>query len=177
MIERYLLVASLAVLLFAAVAAGGLTLLAPGARGRRAWALAAGVVVLAGALWTATHLDLDRLDGELRFRGDAHTALAAVLAEPAVREGLRCGPLTLPNHKLVPDARWIADLPYARVRARADPRTGPQRRGVVDRRHEPLRDLPARLDQRPRTPAAVQLPPAGWPRVAATDYYTAYARC
>ena len=37
-IERYLLVASLAVLLFAAVAAGGFTLLPPGARGRRAWA-------------------------------------------------------------------------------------------------------------------------------------------
>ena len=175
-IERYLLVASLAVLLFAAVAAGGFTLLPPGARGRRAWAVTSGVLVLAGALWTATHLDLERLDGELRFRGDAHTALAAVLAEPAVREGLRCGRLTLPNHKLVPDARWIADLPYARVRARADPRTGPQRRGVwivVTSRFAIFRHAWTN----PADAAAVQLPPAGWPRVAVTDYYTAYARC
>jgi hypothetical protein len=175
-IERYLLVASLAVLLFAAVAAGGFGLLASGSRARRPWAITAGVLVLAGALWTATHLDLERLDGELRFRGDAHAALASVLAEPAVRRGLRCGRLTVPNHKLVPDSRWIADLPYARVRARADPATGPQRRGVwlvVTSRYAIFKHAWTN----PADGAVIQLPPAGWPRVAVTDYYTAYARC
>ena len=50
------------------------------------------------------------------------------------RRGLRCGPLTRPNHKLVPDSRWIArPAATTRVLARADPDAprAPPRRGVA----------------------------------------------
>jgi hypothetical protein len=32
---------------------------------------------------------------------------------------MRCGPLTFPNYRLVPDARWMLDLPPGRVGARS----------------------------------------------------------
>ena len=175
-IERYLIVSALALLVFAAVAVGGFELLAPGARGRRAWAIGSLILVLAGAGFTATRLNLTRLEGELRFRGDAHAALEDLLAQPAVAAGLRCGRLSLPNHKLVPDARWIAGLDHGQVRARAQRDWRGQRRGVwvvVTSRYAIFKHAWTN----PADRAAVQLPPVGWPRVAVTPYYTAYARC
>ena len=49
------------------------------------------------------------IDAELTFRGEAHNDLTEVLDDPRVRAGLRCGPLTFPNHKLVPDVRWMLE--------------------------------------------------------------------
>ena len=116
--------------------------------------------MLAGVVFTATRVDLTKLTNELQFRGDAHASLSTVLHEPAVTRALRCGPLTVPNHKLVPDARWILDLPRDRVLARADP-NGPRplaRRRAL--RHEPLRDLPPRVHE-PRRPDLDPGPAAG----------------
>ncbi len=179
-IERYLVVAALAVLVFAAFAAAGWTLLAPG-RLRRAWMVAAGIAVLVVAGLTAVRLDLRRFDNELAFRGEAHRSLQRVLDAPRVRAALRCGPLTLPNHKLVPDARWVADLPASRVWARVQTtsvrfRKRPQRRGValvVLGRFAIFKQAwTNELD-----PSLVQRPPPGWPVVARTRDYAAYARC
>ena len=63
-----------------------------------------------GVGYTATRLNFSRFENELRFRGQAHNDLTEVLNDPKVKAGLRCGPLTGPNHKIVPDARWIAGL-------------------------------------------------------------------
>jgi hypothetical protein len=42
-----------------------------------------------------------------------------------VREGVRCGALTFPTYRLVPDARWMLHAGSAGVRSRAqDPRPG-----------------------------------------------------
>ena len=186
-IERYLIVAALALLIFAAVALGGWSMLEPSSRVRRLWAWGAIAVVVAGGAWTATRVNLNRFESELRFRGDAHESLERVLADPSVREGLRCGPLTFPNHKLVPDARWIADLPADRVFARADDATGkPTRadfglgaradRGVaiyVTSRFAIFKH--ALTDQADST--LVEVPPEGWKRTAVTRYYAAYVRC
>ncbi len=84
-----------------------------------------------GVAYTATQVRLDYFDNELTFRGDAHDDLVRVLESDGVRRGLECGPLTLPNHKLVPDARWIADLPADRVIPRADRSERRPRRGVA----------------------------------------------
>ena len=108
-IERYLAVPALALMVFAAVAIGGWTMLLP-SRIRTAWMIGATVIVLAGVAFTATRLSVSRFDNELRFRGQAHADLTEVLSDPRVKAGLRCGPLTGPNHKIVPDARWIAGL-------------------------------------------------------------------
>jgi hypothetical protein len=174
-IERYLIVAALALLVFAAVGVGGFTMLRPG-RLRTAWMCTSAVLLLAGAAFTATRVDVTKLTNELQFRGDAHASLASVLREPAVTRALRCGPLTAPNHKLVPDARWILDLPRDRVLARADPDGPHPGRGValyVTSRFAIFRHA----FTNPVDPTSVQVPPDGWRRIATSDYVAAYARC
>ena len=173
-IERYLAVPALALMVLAAVAVGGWTMLLPG-KLRTVWMVGAVLIVVLGVGYTATRLNFSRFDNELRFRGQAHNDLTEVLNDPKVKAGLRCGPLTGPNHKIVPDARWIAGLGDGSVLARewigrierqqADaaagrgaqgqegpaalgrgPRARAQRRHRRgDRRHQPLRDLQARL--------------------------------
>ena len=172
-IERYLVVAALGALVFAAVALGGWTLLESG-RLRTGWMAAAGVAVALGVVYTVTNVDLRRFDDELSFRGDAHASLVALLEHPGVRAGLDCGELTLPNHKLVPDARYLADLSADAVRDRV--RSQEQEAGVaivvLGRfavfKHAWSNDF---------DPGASQLPPAGFEFVARTNDYAAYARC
>ena len=174
-IERYLIVAALALLVFAAVALGGFTMLRPG-RVRTGWMALSVLLVLLGVGFTATRVDLTKLSNELQFRGDAHDSLSTVLREPAVTRALRCGPLTVPNHKLVPDSRWILDLPRDRVLARADPDGPRPSRGValyVLSRFAIFRHA----FTSPADPASIQIPPAGWRRIATSDYVAAYARC
>jgi hypothetical protein len=139
--------------------------------------VAAALVVL-GIVFTATRVDVVKLTNELKFRGDAHASLEQVLREPAVTRALRCGPLTVPNHKLVPDARWILDLPRDRVLARADPGVPGRRlsRGVglyVTTRFAIFRHA----FTNPVDPTSIQIPPPGWRRVATSEYVAAYARC
>jgi hypothetical protein len=175
-IERYLIVAALALLVFAAVAAGGFTMLRP-SRARRLWMVGAVLLVAYGAVFTLSRTNLTRFQNELRFRGDAHAALVDVLNDPEVRAGLRCGPLTLPNHKLVPDSRWILDLPFAKVQPRADPDVGAL----------PTRGVAVYVTSRfalfkhafsdPGDPPEIQVIPAGFQRVAISPYYAAYVRC
>ncbi len=174
-IERYLAIAAVALLVFAAVAFGGFTLLEPG-RLRRAWMLLSIAVIVFGVGYTATRLNLARFDAELSFRGAAHDDLAEVLGDQNVRAGLRCGPLTTPSHKLVPDVRWIADLPYEKVRARADPDFKPARKGVaifVNSRFGMFRQaLSSESDS-----VLVQVPQPGYVRVKVTRFYSAYVSC
>src|SRR3954469_7257427 len=117
-IERYLAVPALALMVLAAVTIAGWSMLVPGWV-RNLWMVGAVAVVIFGIVFTATRLNLSRFDNELRFRGQAHHDLSEVLNDPRVRAGLRCGPLTGPNHKIVPDSRWIAGLGDGRVLARA----------------------------------------------------------
>jgi hypothetical protein len=174
-IERYLAVAAVALLLFAAVFFAGFTMLRP-SRARTAWMVASAVVVVLGIAYSATQVRLDYFDSELTFRGSAHDDLVRVLESDAVRRGLECGPLTVPNHKLVPDSRWILDAPAGDVIARADPDARVPRRGValvVTSRfaifkHAWTNDTDS---------ARIQSPPAGFRRVATSDFYAAYARC
>jgi hypothetical protein len=174
-IERYLAVAAVALLVFAAVAFGGFTLLEP-SRLRTAWMGAAAAVLAFGVVFTAEHLNLRRFDAELSFRGQAHDDLVRVLDDPRVRAGLRCGPLTLPNHKLVPDSRWIAGLPYERVLARADPKVRVPRRGVALFVTSRFAMFKQALTS-PTDSALVQVPPRGYERVLVSRFYSAYVAC
>ena len=174
-IERYLAIAAVALLVFAAVSFGGFTLLVPG-RLRRVWTIAAIAVVAFGVVFTATRLNLARFDAELSFRGAAHNDLVKVLRDPRVRAGLRCGPLTTPNHKLVPDARWIADLPYEKVRARADPKLKAPRKGVGIYVNSRFAMFKQALSS-PNDSVLIQVPPPGFERVKVTRFYAAYVSC
>src|SRR5215213_10053816 len=174
-IERYLAIAAVALLLFAAVAFAGFTMLRAG-RARTAWMLTSAALIVFGIVFTAAHVRLEYFDSELSFRGAAHDDLVRVLESPAVRRGLRCGPLSLPNHKLVPDARWILDLPANRVIARAEAGAPRPRRGValvVTSRFAVFKHAWSNDTDSP----LIQLPPRGWRRIVTSDFYAAYARC
>src|SRR3954447_3342541 len=178
-IQRYLLVPSLMVMVFCGVALAGWTMLRRGSRLRLAWALGAAALVVFGAVFTLLRVNVAKFDSELRFRGDAHHSLRGILARPEVKAGIRCGGVSVPTHKLIPDVRWVADLGAKRVVARSDPSSAAQRasrRGVaivvvgrgalarqvfVDTTVDPL----------------VNIPPAGFHYVASSQYYAAYVRC
>ncbi|HEV2814964.1 MAG TPA: hypothetical protein VGW10_17035 [Solirubrobacteraceae bacterium] len=184
-IDRYLLVASMVIIVFCGVAIAGWTMLAEGTRARRAWAGAAAVVALAGATVTAIMVDPDRLRRELSFRADSHPALHDILDAPAVRAAMRCGPISVPNHKLIPDVRWMLDAPDGAVVARsealkrgADPRLRRRiaRGGVAiypNQRSAVLRQALVEDTDNPFT----QIPLGGYRRAAVSDYYSAYVRC
>jgi hypothetical protein len=174
-IERYLAVAALALLLFAAVFFAGFEMLRPGLL-RTGWMAASVAVIVFGVVFTATQVRLDYFDSELAFRGAAHDDLVRVLESPAVQRGLRCGPLTVPNHKLVPDSRWILDAPDGAVIPRADRDARRPDRGValvVTSRFAVFKHAWTNEGDSP----LIQLPPAGFRRVVTGDFYAAYARC
>src|SRR4051794_22153258 len=121
-INRYLLVPSLMIMVFAAVALGGWSMLRSGAV-QWIWAGVAVVGVVGGALYTTSHLKSNVFTENLKYRGDSHRQLVSLLEEPNVREALKCGPLSVPNHKLIPEARWILRRGKNGVIARSDPKT------------------------------------------------------
>src|SRR3954454_13385978 len=96
-INRYLLVPSLMIMIFAAVALGGWSMLRSGVV-QWVWAAAAILAVVVGVLYTTSHLKANVFKEKLTFRGDSHRALAHLLDEPKVRAALKCGPLSVPNH-------------------------------------------------------------------------------
>ncbi len=178
-INRYLLVPSLMVMLFAAVAVAGFTMLREG-RARRAWATLAALAVLGGITWTALRVDVTRLDNELVFRGTSRESLADLLENPKVRAAARCGPVTTANHKLIPDVRWILDLPEERVIARSDTaRAEGVTTGVAILSASRTVFLRQGLDPEDDSVEDTlrNLPPAGYERIAVTPFYSAYGRC
>ena len=48
-----------------------------------------------------------------------------------MRDGLRCGALTFPTYRLVPDARWLLDADARAVRTRAGPDESVRSPGAV----------------------------------------------
>ncbi|MDQ6811332.1 MAG: hypothetical protein M3Z95_05490, partial [Actinomycetota bacterium] len=125
-IDRYLMGAATVLLLFCAVAIGGWSMLEPGSGLRRVWIAGAAALVLYGVGTAASTVSLSGLTTTLAYHEDFHKGLAVALKAPSVRAQLRrCPLLSLPNNKLIPDARWILDSVgqrniVARSQARAD---------------------------------------------------------
>ena len=125
-IDRYLLGGATVLLLFCAVTLGGWAMLVPGSTARRIWIVGATALLLFGAVSAATTLSLSSLRTTLAYHEEFHTGLADALHSPRVAAQLRrCPLLSLPNNKLIPDARWILDSVgqhdiVARSQARAD---------------------------------------------------------
>ncbi len=187
-IDRYLFTPALLVMLFGALAVGGWSLLEPGSRLRWVWMAAAALLVAYGVAQTAATVSITSIKSELAFRDDSHKALAQVLEDPRVRADLaRCGPLSLPNHKLMPDVRWILDVKGAgsRVIARSEARA------LADAGKPALREEISRGVAIYPTGEAVfrqaivdtndnpldQVPPPGWAPILSSQYYAVYARC
>jgi hypothetical protein len=187
-IDRYLLGGATLLLLFCAVTLGGWAMLEPGSLSRRIWIAGASALVLFGAVSAATTLSLSSLQTTLADHEEFHTDLADALHNPAVAAELRrCPLLSLPDNKLIPDARWILDSVgqgdiVARSQARADIERGSR---TLERRIEagsvavyPLSTavfLEAIVDvgDDPRD----QVPPAGFKRIYTSRFYAVYGNC
>jgi hypothetical protein len=176
-IDRYLLVPTLMVMVFAAVALAGWTMLRSDLLVRKVWAVGALAIIVYGVAFTATRVNFHNFDAELRLRGHSHRSLVELLDRPQVRAARRCGPVTTPNHKLVPDTRWILGADADQVVARADPQQDRRKlRGVslfvVDRGALLRQALVADTDD-----PFDNVPLPGYRRLGFTDYYAAYVRC
>jgi hypothetical protein len=186
-IDRYMLGAAAVMVVFCAVALGGWSMLAPGLA-RRVWAGAATLLIVYGIATAATTFSLSSLRTTLAYHEDFHLGLAAALHYPKVEQELkRCPLLSLPDNKLIPNARWILGVPnqhdiVARSEARADAERGDD---ALERRLErgsvavyPLGgavffEAIVDLGDDPR----VQVPPAGFRRIYTSRYYAVYANC
>jgi len=187
-IDRYLMGAAVLMLLFCAVAIGGWAMLEPGSKLRRVWMALAAVLVIYGAADVATTLNLSSLRTTLADHEDFHQGLAVALKNPRVKRVLaRCPLLSLPNNKLIPDARWILDSVgqhdiVARSQARADVA---KRSHTLENRLKrgsvavyPLGSavfVEAIVDvgDDPRD----QIPQSGFRRIYTSRYYAIYANC
>ena len=178
-IVRYLLVPSVMLTVFAAVALGGWTMLPRGARLRRMWAIGAALLTVAGLAYTAYRPpSLERFNNELSFRGEQGQSLHRLLDSTAVERGLRCGAVSVPTHKLIPDTRWVLGLGEADVIARSDPAASSERKARYGVAIYPVgRTNILRTGFAVNTDAITQVPARGFRRVATDKYFAAYVRC
>jgi hypothetical protein len=187
-VDRYMIGTAVVMLVFCAVAVGGWSMLQRGTVLRGVWMAGAALLVLYGGVSAARTLSLTSLRTTLAYHEDFHEGLVAALHSPAVKAQLRrCPLLSLPNNKLIPDARWILDSTgqrniVARSQASADVRKHSHqlehriRRGSVA--VYPLGEavfVEAIVDigDDPRD----QVPLAGFKRIYTSRYYAVYANC
>ncbi|MDP2711837.1 MAG: hypothetical protein Q8O56_11520 [Solirubrobacteraceae bacterium] len=119
LIPRYLTLPAVALCVLAGYAVLGFTTLQPGPLRTRWRRAAAGALVVGVAFLVVKAGSFGALRDELRFIDRTHGELSGLLAQPRVQAGLRCGALTFPTYRLVPDARWLLDADADAVRTRA----------------------------------------------------------
>jgi hypothetical protein len=178
-INRYLVVSALALTLFAAFTLGGWSVLRT--RARWLWAAGAGVVIVLGAGWTISKFHFEHIRWELHSRQVVHADMVELLANPRVVAARRCGPVTVPNHKLVPDVRYLLDagpdevLPRTRL-----PHAGQTMRGValfvIGGHRFLVHPAYGPFDQLDDDPL-IQVPGPDFQLVARGTYLAAYVSC
>ena len=187
-VDRYMVGSSVVMLVFCAVAVGGWSMLERGTALRRVWIGGAAVLLAYGAASAASTLSLTSLRTTLADHENFHEGLAAALHSPAVAAQLKsCPLLSLPNNKLIPDARWILDSIGQRdivARCQASAQAARKdyelqerlRRGsvaVYPLGEAVFVDAIVDVGDDPRN----QVPPAGYKRVYTSRYYAVYANC
>ena len=187
-VDRYMVGASVVMLVFCAVAVGGWSMLQRGTVLRRVWIAGAAVLLAYGVVSAASTLSLTSLRTTLADHENFHEGLAAALRSPAVAAQLkRCPLLSLPNNKLIPDARWILDSVgqgdiVARSQASAQAarkdyelqeRLGRGSVAVYPLGEAVFVDAIVDVGDDPRD----QVPAVGFKRVYTSRYYAVYANC
>ncbi len=187
-VDRYMIGAAVVMLVFCAFVLGGWSMLERRTTLRRVWIAGAVLLALYATASVATKLSPTSLRNTLAYHEDFHEGLVAALHAPAVKAQLkRCPLLSLPNNKLIPDARWILDTVGQReIVARSQANADAARRAYA-LRHRILRGSVAvyplgaavffeaivDVGDNPRD----QVPPAGFKRVYTSRYYAVYANC
>lgn len=184
LIPRYLSVPVVALTVLGALAATGWVALPGGVRLRTAWAalVVAGAVLGVGAYLTVKRDSVRSLSSELRFLSDARVDVRDLVDDPAVRRGARCGPVSLPTYRLVPEIRLQLDVSGRRVLARSDPRArrlGAFDRGVAITVDEDTADgkWRRRYAQADGVPRSTKPAPPGFREVARSGAFVASVRC
>jgi hypothetical protein len=191
-IDRYMMGAAALLLPFCALAIGGWSLLRPGTALRRAWMAGGAALVVYGAVAAVSVTSLSGARTTLAYHNDFHEGLAVALHSAAVREELaRCPLLSLPDNKLIPDARWILgtvnqrDI-VARSQARADaemehPPAHPVLRERIARASVAVYPLGAAVFQEAIVDVGDdpldQVPLHGFRRIYTSRYYAVYGNC
>jgi hypothetical protein len=187
-VDRYMVGSSIVLLVFCALVLGGWSMLERGSRLRRVWIAGAVLLALYGTVAVANTLSLSSLRNTLAYHEDFHEGLVAALHAPAVKKELeRCPLLTLPNNKLIPDARWILNPVGQRNIVARSQATADREKGALGLDHRiekgsvavyPLGaavffEAIVDVGDDPRD----QAPPAGFKRVYTSRYYAVYAHC
>ncbi len=180
LIPRYLSVPVVALTVLAALAAGGWIGLPVASPARRPWAILVliGAVVGVGAYLTVKRDSVRSLGSELRFLADARQDVRDLMTDPAVVAGARCGPISLPTYRLVPEIRLQLDADGDRVVARSDPRArtlGVDDRGVAITVVEGK--FARRYGRADGVPRSTQAVPPGFVEVARRGAFVASVRC
>jgi hypothetical protein len=177
-VYRYLLLTGIGAVLLAAYALTGWAHLEPGSRLRRAWIATALVAVVAGGGYTVARLSLSGMVDALRERTEIRAELGALLHDPAAAAAQRCGPVTVPNHKLIPEVRWALGLPEGAVRARSDRTLDVSAPGLAVVVAPLYEERPAlNVHEVPADGTAIAAAPAGQRRLAASRRFEAWGRC
>ena len=181
-VARYLAVAGVMFLIFAAFAVAGWSLLEAGRR-RTQWIAVAAAAVVIGGAWTAAHISVGSINYDLATRLDAERGLRELLAVPAVHAARSCGPVNVPNEKLIAEVRLALGAARAHdVLARSDPHPDARRRmqtglAIVIVSPRILRHPAyAPTDHTNDSPVILNAP-AGYSFVARNRWFAAYDRC
>uniref|UniRef100_UPI002A7573E3 hypothetical protein n=1 Tax=Patulibacter defluvii TaxID=3095358 RepID=UPI002A7573E3 len=180
LLPRYLTVPVVAITVLAAVAVSGWMALPPEHRWRRPWALlvVAGIVLGVGGYVALKRDALSRLGNELRFLADTRRDVRQLVDDPRLQAGRRCGPISLPTYRLVPEIRLQLDVDGTRVLARSDPRAerlGVTRGGVAITVAEGK--AAQRYGRADGVPRSTQPAPPGFRPVARRGPFVAWVRC
>ncbi|MGA2166049.1 MAG: hypothetical protein ABSH36_16505, partial [Solirubrobacteraceae bacterium] len=187
-IDRYMMGAAALLLPFCALAIGGWSLLRPGSALRRGWMAAGAALLVYGAVAAVSVTSLSNARTTLAYHDDFHEGLAVALHSPKVRAELaRCPLLSLPDNKLIPDARWILGVGnqreiVARSQARADSEAGdPSLSERIARASVAVYPLGAAVFQEAIVDVGDnpldQIPPHGFRRIYTSRYYAVYGNC
>ncbi len=169
-LPRYLTVPAIAICLFAGYAVGGFERVGAGEL-RVWWTRGALVALVLGLAFVAIRIpSFTKLRNELRFIGDTHADVVATVEDPAVRRARRCGPITLPTYRLVPDIRFELDSDAVASRAVQQPTGGVALVLVGDK---PVR----RFGKADGVPRGTNVAPPGFTPAAAHGMLRAYAAC
>jgi len=172
LLPRYLTVPAVGLCLFAGWVAVLAVRWLAGAAGRRVAAALVGAVVGLGLVYAVAGGSMRRAINELRFIHTSHQRLEAIFHQPEVVFLRACGPVSLPNYRLVPDSRWILDAGARQVVARSD-RVPTHGVALVVQGRKAV----SRFGRAAGAAAADNRPPHGYRRLAANPTFIAYERC
>ena len=77
------------------------------------------MLLAVAVVFTATRTHPGEAVEQLEVRASIRADLQDLVESAAFERAAACGPISIPNHKLVPELRWFLDLPHGVIRIRS----------------------------------------------------------